>query len=53
MVTLGRRAAAFLQEHAPSYDQELPAELLIENLDLAMQARSNFAWAKEISESGS
>ena len=47
---LGRRAAAFLQEHAPSYDQELPAELLIENLDLAVQARSTFVWAKEISE---
>ena len=47
---LGRRAARFLEEHAPSYDQELPAELLIENLDLAVQARTTFGWAKEISE---
>ena len=47
---LGRRAASFLQEHAPRYDQEISAELLIENLDLAVHARSTFGWAKEISE---
>ena len=46
----GRQAAAFLKEHAPEYDQELTAELLIDNLDLALQARERFVWAKDVSE---
>ena len=34
-------------EHTPRYDQELPAELLIENLDLAVHARSTFVGQRD------
>ncbi|MEM1449997.1 MAG: transglutaminase domain-containing protein [Planctomycetota bacterium] len=47
---VGRRAAAFLREHRPERDADLPAEWLMENLDLALEARSRFPWAKEVDE---
>lgn len=45
----GEAAARFLVEHLPSRDREaLSAEFLIENLDLAFQARSEFPWAASV-----
>ena len=47
----GERAAMFLVAHMPEPDrQTLTAEFLTENLDLAMQARTTFPWAKEVPE---
>lgn len=48
---LGERAAEFLVEHLPAADREaLSAEYLLENLDLAMTARAEFPWVKELPE---
>jgi predicted esterase len=47
----GEKAARFLVEHMPPADKEsLSAEFLTENLDLAMKARADFAWAKDVPE---
>ena len=47
----GERAALFLIANMPPADQtSLSAEYLIENLDLAYQARTNFPWAKSVPE---
>ena len=46
----GRRAAEFLARHRPERDAELDADLLLENLDLALAARERFAWARELPE---
>lgn len=47
----GLRAAQFLVEHMPPSDQEnLTAEFLTENLDLAFQARAEFPWATAVPE---
>jgi len=46
----GERAARFLAEHKPPRDSALSSELLLENLDYAMRARSEFAWAREVPE---
>ncbi|MEM9382340.1 MAG: transglutaminase domain-containing protein [Planctomycetota bacterium] len=46
----GRRAAEFLLEHRPERDADLPAEWLLANLDLALEARGRFPWAKEVDE---
>jgi predicted esterase len=47
----GEKAARFLVEHMPPADKEtLTAAFLTENLDLAMKARAEFAWAKDVPE---
>lgn len=44
----GAEAAQFLRQHRPRRDAELPADLLIENLRLALEARARFPWAKDL-----
>ena len=44
----GEQAARFLRQHRPERDAELPADLLIENLRLAFEARARFPWAKDV-----
>src|SRR5690606_32003225 len=47
----GEKAARFLAEHMPEKDREsLTAEFLGENLRLALKAREEFPWAKEVPE---
>lgn len=47
----GERAARFLVENMPEADRDkLTAEFLGENLELALKARSEFPWAKEVPE---
>jgi predicted esterase len=47
----GRRAAYFLLDNMPGQDRAtLSSDFLMENLSLAMQARSNFPWAKSVPE---
>jgi len=47
----GRRAAWFLIDNMPMSDRGvLSEEFLMTNLDLALTARTNFAWARAISE---
>ncbi len=47
----GAVAARFLVDHMPPKDREaLSASFLIENLDLAFRARSEFEWAKNVPE---
>ena len=47
----GERAARFLVDHMPASDREsLSAEFLIQNLDLAFQARTQFPWATAVPE---
>lgn len=47
----GERAAVFLREHKPERDAGLSFELLWSNLDLALRAREEFAWAGGVPES--
>jgi predicted esterase len=47
---LAERAARFLATHAPARDQALPGALLDENLALALQARREFTWARDVPE---
>lgn len=49
--SLALRAAEFLFAHAPESDHYLTAEFLNENLDLALRARAEFAWAARVPES--
>ncbi|MFG0251472.1 MAG: transglutaminase domain-containing protein [Phycisphaerales bacterium JB038] len=44
----GREAAEFLRAHRPKRDRDLPLELLVENLDYALRARSEFPWAAAV-----
>lgn len=47
----GEKAARFLVGHMPASDKEiLTTGFLLENLDLALEARATFPWAKEIPE---
>lgn len=47
----GERAARFLVEHMPARDREsLTTSYLLENLDLAFQARREFPWAASVPE---
>ncbi len=47
----GQRAAEFLVTHMPATDREtLSKEFLIENLNLAFQARETFPWAMSVPE---
>lgn len=46
----GRRAAEFLIAHRPERDARLDAEMLWINLDLALKARAEFSWAREVPE---
>ncbi|WP_367870627.1 transglutaminase domain-containing protein [Luteolibacter sp. Populi] len=47
----GEKAAKFLTDHMPAKDREqLDAGFLGENLDLALQARGEFPWAKQVPE---
>jgi transglutaminase-like putative cysteine protease/predicted esterase len=47
----GRRAAWFLIDNMPMSDRSvLSEEFLMTNLDLALKARTNFPWARAISE---
>lgn len=46
----GQRAAAFLAENRPEADADLPLDLLTENLDYALRARAEFAWAGAVPE---
>lgn len=48
---LGERAAGFLIQNMPERDlTSLSAEFLLENLSLALHARSRFSWAAEVPE---
>ena len=48
---IGRRAAAFLVSGMPEYDLKvLKSDFLIENLGLAMKARDEFPWCKDLPE---
>jgi pimeloyl-ACP methyl ester carboxylesterase len=45
----GEKAALFLVENMPPSDRnELSADFLVENLDLALKARATFPWAKDV-----
>ncbi|GAB4385758.1 MAG: hypothetical protein Kow0022_12850 [Phycisphaerales bacterium] len=44
----GRRAAAFLAAHRPEQDRELDSALLLTNLEYALKAREEFAWARTV-----
>jgi transglutaminase-like putative cysteine protease len=47
----GAKAARFLVEHMPVADKDaLSAEFLTANLDLALEARERFPWAKAVPE---
>lgn len=47
----GERAARFLVEHMPSADREtLAVEFLVQNLELALKARTEFPWAAQVPE---
>lgn len=46
----GRRCAAFLAEHHPPQDDTLSIDLLLENLRLALAARAEFSWCRELPE---
>ncbi len=47
----GEKAARFLVEHMPPTDKETTtAAFLTENLDLAMKARADFLWTKDVPE---
>jgi dienelactone hydrolase len=47
----GERAEKFLAEHMPAADKEkLDAAFLGTNLDLALQARAEFPWARQVPE---
>jgi transglutaminase-like putative cysteine protease/poly(3-hydroxybutyrate) depolymerase len=47
----GERAARFLVEHMPDRDRDqVSSGFLIENLDLAFQARAEFRWAQDVPE---
>jgi hypothetical protein len=47
----GRRAAYFILDNMPASDHAaLSSDFLMENLSLAMQARTNFPWAASIPE---
>lgn len=46
----GKRAAEFLLAHRPERDAGLDAEMLWSNLDLALKARAEFAWARGVPE---
>ena len=49
--TSGEKAARFLVEHMPPPDKvTLRAAFLTENLDLAMKARAEFPWSKDVPE---
>ncbi len=48
---LGKRAVLHLFDYMPATDREqLKADFLRENIELAFQARQQFPWAKEVSE---
>jgi len=48
---VGRRAAWFLVDNMPERDRaSLSCEFLMENLELALEARRRFPWAKELPE---
>ena len=48
---LGEKAARYLVDHMPPADQtSLSASFLLENLDLALQARERFPWAGDVPE---
>ncbi|MEO0480539.1 MAG: transglutaminase domain-containing protein [Planctomycetota bacterium] len=46
----GARAARFLIENLPPRDRDTSDAFLFENLDLAFQARRQFAWARKVEE---
>ena len=49
--SFGKKAAQFLIEGMPSSDRaSLKKEFLLENLNLAIKARSQFEWAKKVPE---
>lgn len=47
---LGERAAEFLFKHHPESDDSLGADLLMDNLRLALAARERFPWAASVPE---
>ncbi|MEQ8850169.1 MAG: transglutaminase domain-containing protein [Phycisphaerales bacterium] len=47
---MSTRAARFLADHAPDRDSRIDLVLLNENLQLALRARAEFAWAREVPE---
>src|SRR5690242_1473753 len=49
--SLGQKAASFLLSFMPARDREtLSTEFLMENLNLAIEARSKFPWARALPE---
>lgn len=47
---LAGKAARFLAKHAPPRDAEIDVELLDENLELTLRARTEFAWSSDVPE---
>ena len=46
----GHRAAEFLARHRPERDASIDADLLADNLRLALRARAEFPWAQNIDD---
>ena len=46
----GGRAAAFLATHRPQRDAQIDPDLVIENIGLALHARTTYPWAADVSE---
>ncbi|MHC5109817.1 MAG: transglutaminase domain-containing protein [Planctomycetota bacterium] len=47
---LGERAARFLKAHRPEMDKDVDAKMLLDNLDFAIRARTEFPWSTAIPE---
>ncbi|RNC81215.1 MAG: hypothetical protein ED559_05290 [Phycisphaera sp.] len=47
---LAQRAAAFLYEYRPERDSDIEPQILIDSVDLAIQARDEFQWAHAVPE---
>lgn len=47
---MAQRAAAFLAEHRPVGDADIDQRILIDNLELALEARNTFPWAQRVPE---
>ncbi len=46
----GRTAAEYLRAYRPERDRDVDTALLLENLDYALRARSEFPWAADVPE---
>ncbi|MFG0291836.1 MAG: transglutaminase domain-containing protein, partial [Phycisphaerales bacterium JB050] len=46
----GTQAAAFLAEHHPQRDEAIDPAIVLEAIEVALEARENFPWAKTVSD---